>query len=84
MKEIQLFYLKSCPHCTQAIKILDAYLKEDCYKNLKIVRIEESERPDYANQFDYYYVPTFYVGEEKICEGSLTEQQIEEVLKKAL
>ncbi len=84
MKEIKYFYLDYCPHCRNANLILEKLLKEDRYKDLKINSIEESKNAELADQYDYYYVPTFYVDEVKCCEGSLTEDQIREVLENAL
>lgn len=84
MEKITLFYLKNCPHCKKAQQILSKLLQNPKYQKLEIVRIEENMRPEIANQYDYYYVPTFYVGNKKICEGILSEKQIEEVLERAL
>ena len=33
--------------------------------------IEESEQPEVADAFDYYYVPTFYVDGVKVHEGGI-------------
>lgn len=84
MKPVKLFYLKRCPHCKKAIAILEELLKKEEYAEVEITRIEESEHPEIANQYDYYYVPTFYVDEKKICEGILQEKDIVEVLNQAV
>ena len=49
-----------------------------------IEMIEESEHPDVADTYDYYYVPTFYVGDEKVHEGGIYPDEVEQVLRKAL
>ena len=46
--------------------------------------IEESEQPDVADRYDYYYVPTFYVGGEKVHEGGIYPEEVERVLRRAL
>lgn len=84
MKTVKLFYLKQCPHCKKAMAILEELLKKEEYSGVEIVRIEESLQPEIANQYDYYYVPTFYVDEKKICEGILQEKDILEVLNQAV
>lgn len=84
MKKITLFYLENCPHCRKAQQILLKLLQEPRYQALKIEKVEEAKQPEIANQYDYYYVPTFYVDDEKICEGILSEKEIVEVLERAL
>ncbi len=84
MKAIKLFYLENCPYCRQARAIMEELLKNPKYQGLEITMIEESRQKELADQYDYYYVPTFYVEEEKICEGILTEKEILEVLERAL
>lgn len=84
MKPVTLFYLEHCPHCLKARKMLEELRQNPKYKDVQITMIEESKQPDVAAQYDYYYVPTFYVDNEKICEGVLTQEQIQEVLEKAL
>ena len=84
MKTIKLFYLKDCPFCKKAFSYIDELKKQNAYKDIEFELIEESEQPDTANQYDYYYVPTFYINEEKIHEGGIFLNEVEEVLKLAL
>ncbi len=84
MKPIRLFYLKNCPFCKKALSYIDALKKQDAYKDIEIEMIEESEQSEIANQYDYYYVPTFYVDGEKVHEGGIMEKEVEDILKKAL
>ena len=51
---------------------------------VEIEMIEESEEPEVAESFDYYYVPTFYVDGVKVHEGGITPEEVESVLRKAL
>ena len=46
--------------------------------------IEESEQPDVADRYDYYYVPTFYVGGRKVHEGGIYPDEVEAVLREAV
>lgn len=54
------------------------------YENIVIEAIEETEHPDIADRYDYYYVPTFYIGEEKVHEGGILPEEVERIFKKAL
>ena len=84
MKQIKLFYLKDCPFCKKAFSYIDSLKKQDMYKDISIELIEESEQPELANRFDYYYVPTFYIDGEKVHEGGIFPNEVEELFKKAL
>ena len=84
MKTIKLFYLKDCPFCKKAFSYIDELKKQDVYKDIMFELIEESEKPELADQFDYYYVPTFYIDDEKIHEGGIFPNEVEDILKKAL
>lgn len=84
MKPIKLFYLKNCPFCKKALSYIDELKKQDVYKDIEIEMIEESEQPEIADRYDYYYVPTFYIDEEKVHEGGIFPDEVEEILKKAL
>lgn len=46
--------------------------------------IEETEQPEVADRYDYYYVPTFYIDGRKIHEGGIYSDEVESVLRKAL
>ena len=45
--------------------------------------IEEAEQPDVADQFNYYYVPTFYVNGVKVHEGGIYPDEVERILRQA-
>ena len=51
---------------------------------VEIEMIEESEQPDVADRYDYYYVPTFYVGGRKVHEGGIYPDEVEAVLREAV
>ena len=73
MKEIELFYLSSCPYCRNAKKAIDELNGENpAYADIKIDWIEESEHPEIADARDYYSVPTIYLDGEKLYEAHFT------------
>jgi len=84
MKPIQLFYLRDCPFCKKAFRYIENLKKQAIYKPIEIELIEESEQVEFADQFDYYFVPSFYIDGVKIHEGGIFENEVEEILKKAL
>ena len=84
MKTIKVFYLKHCPFCKKAFAYMEKLRQQDIYKPIETELIEESEQAELADQYDYYYVPTFYIDGEKIHEGGVFEKEVEEIFKKAL
>lgn len=84
MKKLTLFYLKNCPFCKRALRYIDeAKAEHPELAEVKIEPIEESERPDVADRYDYYYVPTFYLDGEKLHEGGIYKEEVVEMLRKA-
>lgn len=77
---MKLFYLKDCPHCIRARNWMnELYQENPQYKDIPIEWIEENENWDYANTFDYYYVPTLYDGDKKLHEGVWSKASIKEI-----
>ena len=66
MKPIRMFTMASCPYCQKARRWMDELMAENpAYRALSIDIVDEVEQPEYAEQFDYYYVPTYYVDGKK-------------------
>ena len=85
MKKITLFIMESCPYCRQALRWMDELLAENAeYRDIEIEKIDELVHPDIARRYDYYYVPTFYVGNEKLHEGAASYKKIRRVFDAAL
>ena len=85
MKKIRLFFFESCPYCRKAIGWLEELMAEETqYAKLEIERIDEKLHPEIADKFDYYYVPTFFVGDEKLHEGAATKDKVRAVRESAL
>jgi len=85
MKEVKMFTMETCPHCKKAILLMEEICKEHPeYKAVKIEKIDESKQADYAAKFDYYYVPTFYVGGVKMHEGPPTKEALKKVYAEAI
>ena len=58
-------------------------LKEE-YKNIEIKMIDEQKHSDIADRYDYYYVPTYYIDNEKVHEGVPTKEKLQLVLEQAI
>lgn len=85
MSKLTYFYLPSCPHCRIAARCIDDLCKEDSrYKDVEIERIDESAQKALAAKYDYWYVPCFYLGQEKLHEGHAEKEDVKAVLERAL
>ncbi len=85
MKHVRLFYLKNCPFCKKALRYIEELKAVHAeLAPVEIEMIEESEQPEVADRFDYYYVPTFYVDGVKEHEGGIYPEEVERILRKAL
>ena len=85
MKPVTLFYQPRCPFCKKALRYIEEV--KAAHPELAAVgieMIEESEQPDVADTFDYYYVPTFYVDGVKVHEGGIYPEEVEKILRRAL
>lgn len=82
MKQIVMFVQQLCPYCKQALawqRELIAEYPELAANEIKIV--DERKEKAYADSFDYYYVPTYYIDGKKVHEGAATKEKIEKVLR---
>ena len=86
MKEIEIFYLTSCPYCRSARRAVDELRVENpAYASLDLNWIEESEQPELAESRDYYSVPSLFFEGRKLYEAHFTHSYdvIKESIRKA-
>lgn len=84
MKKILMFTMEGCPYCAEARMYMEELFdKNPKYKELDIEIIDEVEHPDIANEYDYYYVPTYYLDGEKFHEGIPHRQMVADLFEKA-
>ena len=72
MKKITMFHLIDCKYCDfarQAIKELRAENPE--YEKVEIEMINENEHPEIIANYDYWSVPSLFIGHDKIFEAAL-------------
>ncbi len=71
MQKLTMFYLENCPYCRKAQRALEALRAENAaYAGVELERVEESRSPEVSARYDYYYVPTVFLGEKKLWECS--------------
>ena len=85
MKKITVFWFPSCPFCQKALRFADELRAEDPrYAALEVEMIDERKHPEIADKYDYYYVPTYYVGDQKLHEGAAGKDDVRAVFDAAL
>lgn len=80
-----MFIQPRCPFCVKALRYIEEAKAEN--PELRDVEIEvhdELKEPAFADTFDYYYVPTFFVDGKKRHEGGIFKPEIIELLKETL
>lgn len=83
--ELTYFYLRTCPHCHRADRLIQELVSEDPkYAAIKFHRVEESEEAALADSYDYWYVPCLYLGKEKLMEGVPSKEKIRAAMDRAL
>lgn len=85
MKQVKLFYQEHCPFCKKAFQYIDELKKEyPEFAEIQMELIDELEEPELADQYDYYYVPTFYVDGEKVHEAGIYKPEMEKLLRQII
>ena len=71
--KLTILYLEHCPYCNSAKQAIEELRAENpAYQGVDIEWVEESQEPQIANQYDYYYVPSVFMGQDKLFESSPT------------
>ena len=69
-KKITFFYMNGCPYCRNANIAIEELIQENPeYADIEIERIDEQNPPAGIGGYDYYYVPSMFIGKEKIYEA---------------
>ncbi len=85
MKDVLMMVMAGCPHCRRAHEMMEALCaRHPEFRRVAVRVVDETADPDFAATLDYHYVPTFFVGGEKLHEGVPTEAALEAVYRKAL
>ena len=84
MSDILMFMMSTCPYCKKAEKYMAELKKLPEYADLQIARVDENKEPEVADMYVYFYVPTYYIGGEKVFEGAATMDDVKRVFDLAL
>jgi len=87
MERLKFFYLPGCPYCRMANRILKDLLTADArFAGMKISHIDESQNRALADRYDYWRVPSFFLGDEKLYEAdpSHNEAQMRRYIENVL
>lgn len=86
MAKLTLFIQDTCPFCRRALAYIEELQKDANYKAIDIEIVDENIEKERADSYDYYYVPTFYLGQEKLHEGGIYKDEVkalfDDVLKR--
>lgn len=85
MKPIKMMVLEGCPHCKKAFSLIEELKQEHLeYRNVEIEVIDEQKEEEKTRGYDYWYVPTFFVENDKLHEGVPSKEKLQVVLEAAL
>ena len=69
--KLTAFILPRCPYCLQMRELLEELRAERPeLSSIEIEIIDEAAQPALADRYDYYRVPSFFLGGEKLYEAS--------------
>ncbi|NLD10522.1 MAG: thioredoxin family protein [Clostridiales bacterium] len=81
--KLTFFYLPLCPYCKQARKVMAELMAEHPeYKAVELDEVNEITNPGVVKNYDYYHVPCFFNGEQKLYEADPNDP--EDVVKSKL
>lgn len=84
MKELTLFYFDECPHCRNALRWQEEIFSEHPeYREVPLHKINEKLESELADSYDYWLVPTYYIGRTKLHEGVMSKELVLECFKTA-
>ncbi|MEE0966083.1 MAG: glutaredoxin [Bacilli bacterium] len=82
---MRVFILKNCPHCIRARGYISQLKEEDLkYQSIDIEYIDEAEEVELADAYDYYYVPSFFDGNKKLHEGTISKNEVKRLFDEFL
>ena len=84
MRELTMFYFPECPYCQQAFRWQEEIFREHPeYKNVPLRLVDEHKETALADSYDYWYVPTYFLGKEKLGEGVKDKAIVEAAFARA-
>ena len=72
MEKITMFHITECKYCDMARRAIWELREENPeYNSVEIEMINENEHPEIIENYDYWSVPSLFIGKEKIFEAAL-------------
>lgn len=72
MEKITMFHITECKYCDMARRAIGELREENPeYNSVEIEMINENEHPEIIENYDYWSVPSLFIGKEKIFEAAL-------------
>ena len=72
MKKITMFHIEECRYCDFARKAIAELREENPESNaVEIEMINENEHPEIIENYDYWSVPSLFIGHDKVFEAAL-------------
>ena len=85
MQKITMFMFPSCPYCVEALDWMkELKLENPQFNDIPFTMIDENRQRALADEYDYWFVPTYYIGEKKVHEGAATKEIVKSVYERAL
>lgn len=85
MKNLEIFYRKDCPYCKKALGYIHALQEENAiYRLIEPKLTDEEIEVEYADRFDYYLVPSFYIDGKNMHEGAIDKEEVKRILDNVL
>ncbi|MBQ6314653.1 MAG: glutaredoxin family protein [Mogibacterium sp.] len=72
MKKITMFHIQECKYCDFAKKAIEELrVQHPEYRDVEIEMIDENAHPEIVENYDYWSVPSLFIGHDKIFEAAL-------------
>lgn len=87
MEKLTVFYLETCPYCKNARRAFaELYAEDASLRDVPVEWINEAEQTALADTYDYYAVPSVFLGHEKLYEAHLFEpfEECKENIRRSL
>ncbi len=78
-----MFILRDCPYCKRALEYGRELAGDPRFRGVELEIIDEREQAALADSYDYYYVPSYFLGREKLHEGAAGREDVLRVYLRA-
>lgn len=87
MRKLIIFMLDGCPYCKKAMEAEKELRSENpAFAAVEIEWINEAQHPEIVKRYSYYYVPSIFLGGDKLfeCQPGDSYEKIKQQVKYAL